>query len=544
MASRQRVTEDRVERAARERLGLDHLRSGQREALQAALDGHDVLAVFPSGYGKSAIYQVAGTLLPGLTVVISPLIALQEDQVQAIDQQASGGAILINSSVAAGERAAALDAIDHGDVEFVLLAPEQLANDETLEHLKRAAPSLVVVDEAHCIVSWGHDFRPDYALLGGVIAALGHPRVIALTATAAPPVQDEIVERLGLRSPRVILRGLDRPNIYLRVQRFDDEPSKTAALLDAVEASARPGIVYVATRARAEELADALIQRDIRAAPYHAGLPARQRQDTQDAFMSGEVDVIVATTAFGMGVDKPDIRFVFHYDVSDSLDSYYQEIGRAGRDGSPAYATLFYRPEDLGIRRYFASGSGIDEDELDAILDAIGNGEERKLEEVAARLEMSMPRLLRAVNLLEGVGALAVVDARTVRRLRAGNKGATERATEEHDQQEQFEQTRVAMMQRYAEQSGCRRTALLAYFGEEYEPPCDSCDNCDSGLPAPDNPSSDAQAWAAAGADVVHQKFGPGQIIQANGDRVVVLFEDAGYRVIDLGAAPGLLQPR
>jgi ATP-dependent DNA helicase RecQ len=546
MATPRRTVRGQLDAAAHKTLGLERLRSGQREALTTLLEGHDVLAVFPSGYGKSAIYQVAGALIPGATVVVSPLIALQQDQVEAMAEQDSGGAVLINSTLGAREREQALQTIGSGAVEFVLLSPEQLANEDTLAHLERAHPSLVVVDEAHCIVSWGHDFRPDYATLGAAIEALGRPRVLALTATAAPPVQDEIVARLDLQSPRIIVRDLDRPNIHLAVQHFNDEASKTSALLEAVQAAEPSGIVYAATRATVELLAADLIGRGLRAASYHAGMPVAQRSDTQSAFMSNDIDVIVATTAFGMGVDKPDIRFVVHYEVSDSLDAYYQEIGRAGRDGEPATATLFYRPEDLGIRRFFVGGAGIDADELEAILDEVPRAKERSLEDIAQRLDLSMPRLLRAVSLLEQTGALVLIDPRTVRGTGVSmTHAAAEQASGQSEQQHRFEKTRVAMMQRYAEQTGCRRAALLTYFGEGYEPPCNNCDNCNAGLrhePAPS--SGEMPVWATPGAEVHHEAFGSGRVLEVNASRIVVLFDDTGYRVLDLEAAGPFLHPR
>src|SRR5215210_9438949 len=262
---------DRIERAAREVLGFERLRPGQAEAIESVLAGRDTLAVLSTGSGKSAIYQLAGLLSRGATLVVSPLIALQRDQVDALRERALGAAQL-NSSVPEGQRAEALAELAEDSLEFLFLAPEQLANPEVLDELAAGAPSLVVVDEAHCISEWGHDFRPDYLRLGAAIETLGHPPVLALTATAAPPVRDEILERLGLRDPEVIIRGFDRPNLRFTVERFHDERHKDEALLDAVGAAAKPGIVYAATRKRTEELAEALAERGLAACAYHAGL--------------------------------------------------------------------------------------------------------------------------------------------------------------------------------------------------------------------------------------------------------------------------------
>src|SRR5829696_9099516 len=266
---------DRIERVAREAFGFPALRPGQREAIEAVLDGRDALVVMSTGSGKSAIYQIAGLLLPGATVVVSPLIALQREQVDDLREHALGGAAQLNSTVPAAERDAALAELAEDALEFVFLAPEQLANDEILDELAIARPSLLVVDEAHCISEWGHDFRPEYLRLGAALQALGRPTVLALTATAAPPVRDEIVQRLGLRDPVLLIRGFDRPNLRFSVERFHGEQGaerKRRALVERIASSPPPGIVYVATRREAEELADALCEGSLRAASYHAGM--------------------------------------------------------------------------------------------------------------------------------------------------------------------------------------------------------------------------------------------------------------------------------
>src|SRR4051794_36728949 len=347
--------EAEIRAVAREKLGFEKLRPGQLEAVQAVLDGRDTLAIMSTGSGKSAIYQIAGMLIDGPTIVVSPLIALQRDQMEAVDE---GEAATLNSTMPDADREEAIEGVQEGEIEFVLLAPEQLANEDTLAELIEAQPSLFVVDEAHCVSQWGHDFRPDYLRLASAIERLGRPTVLGLTATAAAPVRDEIVERLGMEDPVLVVRGFDRPNIDLEVRRFHDAEAKTRALAEAVAETAPPGIVYVATQKGSEELAAQLCDRGIRATAYHGGMSAKRRDAAQEAFMApdGDVDVMVATIAFGMGIDKPDVRYVFHHDISESLDAYYQELGRAGRDGEPAQAVLFYRSEDLGRRRFFASG--------------------------------------------------------------------------------------------------------------------------------------------------------------------------------------------
>ena len=487
--------------------------------------------MLPTGAGKSAIYQLAALLIPGPTVVVSPLIALQRDQVAAL--VANGvDAAEANSQVKAAERRQAFDDMIAGDLEFLFVAPEQLANPEVLEQTEAAKPSLVVVDEAHCISSWGHDFRPDYLRLGAVTEALGRPPVLALTATAAPPVRSEIVERLGLRDPVVVVRGFDRPNISLTVLRFTDGDAKRAALLDRVaEAAGAPGvgIVYVATRRTAEEVADALEERGVRAQAYHGGLPAARRREAETAFAGDLVDVVVATTAFGMGIDKPDVRFVFHLDVADSPDSYYQEIGRAGRDGEPAEAVLFYRPEDLGLRRFFAGAGGAGPDDVAAVAEAVDVLGATDVDPLVAHTGLSKSRVTAALTCLDDGEA------------GEGAEEAAARAAEERESRAKVQQSRVEMMRAYAEARGCRRQVLLGYFGEPLDQPCGNCDRCAAGV----DDAGTADEPFPVHSQVSHPVWGSGQVMGYEGDTVTVFFESVGYRTLalELVRAGNLLTP-
>ncbi|MEL7334568.1 MAG: RecQ family ATP-dependent DNA helicase, partial [Cyanobacteria bacterium J06560_2] len=318
-----------LEQIAQQVFGYESLRAGQSAVLDSVLAHRDTLAVMPTGSGKSAIYQIAALRLPGMTLVVSPLIALQQDQVESILSQGTVKAAVLNSMLTTTERRSVFEQIENGELAFLFLAPEQFDNLETLERLKVAEPSLFVVDEAHCVSEWGHDFRPDYLQLSSVIEVLGHPVTLALTATASPLVRKEIVERLGMNRPAEIISGFNRPNIHLSVCSFYDEVQKKKSLLEAVEAGQKPGIVYVATRKAAEMIAESLNERGLSAAAYHAGMKGCDRQQTQTCFMRNDIDIIVATTAFGMGIDKSNVRFVYRYHVPSSIDAYCQEIGRA-----------------------------------------------------------------------------------------------------------------------------------------------------------------------------------------------------------------------
>jgi ATP-dependent DNA helicase RecQ len=540
------VTAERVGSLARERLGFEALRPGQLEAIQAVTAGRDTLCVMSTGSGKSAIYQLAGLLLEGPTVVVSPLIALQQDQMEAVEGTEGGEAATINSTLTEREREEALQDADEDELEFLLMAPEQLAKDEVLEQLCSTGVSLFVVDEAHCVSQWGHDFRPDYLRIRPAIAALGHPPVLALTATAAPPVRAEIVEALGMDDPALVVKGFDRPNVRLEVVRFHDGDRKHRALLDRVEETAGPGVVYCATKKGAEQVARELRERGVRAEHYHGGLGAKRRAERQQAFMEGDgVDVMVATIAFGMGIDKPDVRFVFHHEVSESVDSYYQELGRAGRDGAPAEAVLFYRSQDIGLRRFFASGR-VREDELHQVAAALQSRREpvrpRRLVE---ELPLSDTKLATAVERLERAGFAEVLDDGTLRARRGGVAlaEAVERAGEAEEQREAFDRSRVDMMRAYAETDGCRRAFLLAYFGEAYEPPCGNCDVCSrrAGEVAPEPGGRPF----AAGERVRHPDWGPGTVGQVEDGRVTVVFDGVGYKTLELELVlqRGLLAP-
>lgn len=523
-----------IRRIARQQLGYDKLFPGQEEALHYLLSGRDTLVVMPTGSGKSAIYQIAAAHMPGPTVVVSPLIALQKDQVEHINEELEvGAAAVLNSTLSTRERNETLDGLQEALVEFLFLAPEQFQNEEVLEELKKAKPSLFVVDEAHCISEWGYDFRPDYLRMKPVIEALGHPTILALTATAAPTVREEIIERLGMEDTAIVVKGFDRPNIWLGVRIFGDEASKWRACVDEVVAAEKPGLIYAATRKHAEDLAADLCQRNVNAAFYHAGMKAAERERIHNAFMANEIDVVVATTAFGMGIDKPDVRFIFHYDIPGSLDSYYQEIGRCGRDGKPARALLFYRPEDLGLQRFFAGGGQIEADQVEQMIQVLQKANEPvTTATLREETELSQTMLTIALSRLH---ALGVVDMQSNGEVSLAttpdaSSAISEAAVEAHERHQRHQQSRVEMMRAFAEVHDCRREFLLNYFGEGYTPPCDNCDNCEIGRvkePEESHPFP-------ISSRVTHSEWGEGLVMRYEGDKITVLFDTVGYKVLAL----------
>ena len=532
MADRNTKTQQvrRARATAAEVFGHTDLHPGQEEAMEAVLEGRDVLLVSPTGSGKSLAYQVPGVLLEGCTVVVSPLLALQRDQIEGL---AEGGddrtrAVRLSSAEGESQQQDALERLRQGQAEFVFLAPEQLARPDRRRELAELRPSLVAVDEAHCVSSWGHDFRPDYLRLGELIDDLGHPQVVALTATAAPPVRDDIVERLHLRESRTIVTGFERPDISLRVLRCTSAHAQREEAVQLVGGSEGPGIVYCRTRKATEDYAQTLADKGIRAVAYHAGLRKKQREEAQHRFMDDDVDVIVATSAFGMGIDKPDIRLVVHAQVPESPDTYYQELGRAGRDGEPAEAVLLYRPEDLSLGRFF-TGAVPKRDDVDPVVAALADGVDR--DEVRRRTGLGPRKLARILNLVDEVSAHEPADLAAA---------VVERA-EAH---RSLERSRVEMMRRYAETDRCRWQFLLGYFGAESRELCGHCDSCErgTGVDEPDTGASRPDAYRL-GAHVSHPEFGEGTVMDLEQDRVTVLFEDAGYRTLalDIVESEGLL---
>lgn len=528
-----------MHRIAEERFGWAALKPGQAEAIETVVEGRDVLVVMPTGYGKSAVYQIAAHLLEGPTLVVSPLIALQADQVRHLERASGAGtAVAVNSSHSESANERSWEAVASGEAEFIFLAPEQLAKPEVVDELATVGVSLVVVDEAHCVSSWGHDFRPDYLRLGATIEALGRPRVVALTATGSAPVREEIIERLGLREPRVLVGGFDRPNIHLAVVRHEHATAKEDAVVDTALEADRPGLVYVATRADTERFAERFrAEGGVRAAAYHGGMGARARREVHEAFLADELDVVVATSAFGMGVDKPNVRFIVHGDITESLDAYYQEVGRSGRDGQPATATLHYRQEDLGLRSFFASGRPREE-RVRAVAAALSRADRAwSGRDLAAALDLPTRAVTAILNILVEADASAAVDDGVVGRAGLEPERALALVDEVVDRRKRIDESRLAMIRGYAETSRCRRAYLLEYFGVDVVEPCGNCDTCDSGSAV----EQEDDAEAAPGEyrldqPVRHREWGAGRVMSVESDRITVFFDAEGYRVLSLEA--------
>src|SRR6202050_42376 len=339
---------DAAHRALRARFGFEAFRPGQGEIVAAILDGRDVLAVMPTGSGKSLCYQLPALLRDGLTILVSPLIALMRNQVAQLCGYGIAAAAL-NSANDPAENRSVLDRIARGEMRLIYVAPERLVRADTLDLLKRAKVTMLAVDEAHCISQWGHDFRPEYAALGSVQAALGVVQTGAFTATAAAATRDDILQNLFSRPPALFVHGFDRPNLRLAMQAKAGGRKQVGDFIR--NHAGRSGIVYCASRRKTEELAEYLRESGVKALPYHAGMETAARSRNQDAFLQEDGVVMAATVAFGMGIDKPDVRFVLHADMPSNIESYYQEIGRAGRDGLPADTLTLYAMGDIRLRR-------------------------------------------------------------------------------------------------------------------------------------------------------------------------------------------------
>ncbi|HUC13398.1 MAG TPA: RecQ family ATP-dependent DNA helicase [Acidimicrobiales bacterium] len=517
-------TADSIRRLARDRFGFHQLRPGQLEAISAAAAGRSVVAVLPTGAGKSAIYELAGLLRAGPTVVVSPLIALEDDQLAHL-RDAGLSATVVNSKLSSRARAQALSRVGETN-EFVFVAPEQLTNPETRAALMRVQPSLFVVDEAHLVSQWGQDFRPDYLRLGAQADALGADVRLALTATAAPPVRDEIIKRLGLQEPQVVIGDFNRPEISLSVRRIFSRDGKRRAIEEAASDLEGSGIVYAATRAGAQEAKDVLAAAGHSVTLYHAGLPTAVRRQAMESFLDGPTRIMAATVAFGMGIDKADVRWVVHADPPGSIDAYYQEIGRAGRDGEPAQAHLLYHDADLAVVRHLAVRDGVSEATVADVAQRLADGFDGDDIDHLAGAARSRRSVTLALARLVDIGAASwAADGGARWNGLLSVPSSLDASAAKATREQEIQSSRLEMMRRYAEHTGCRRSFLLTYFGQNYPGPCGNCDNDRRRPPTPH--------WEEPfpiGARVATEHWGEGTIQRYDRDQVTILFDDHGYR--------------
>lgn len=471
----------RIAHIVRKVFGLSALRPGQQAVIDAVLAGMNTLAIMPTGAGKSLCYQVPAMLMPGTTVVVSPLIALMQDQFEKLSDLGIAS-VQVNSAIPRDEVRRARTKIGRRTVEFVFTTPEQLASEQFRTLLASAHVDLLVIDEAHCITQWGHDFRPAYLEALGAMRALGQPTVLALTATAPPEVIDDIAQQLNLGPLHIVNTGAHRPNLSYLVRPVTGDTDKQRQLVELVRGLDGAAIIYAATVKHVEQVHTLLRQEGVPAVSYHGRMRASDRAVAQAAFMNGAVRLIVATNAFGMGIDRPDIRAVIHYDLPASLDVYSQESGRAGRDGLPAQCILLFHRADRGLQTFFMAGRYPTEADFTSLIKGLrplSDGGALSFDQIRSagpaistgKIRVMLTVLKQAGLILERRGPRFEVTPRL-------SVASVESVAAAYDERRQRDQTKLEQMVVYAQTARCRTAALLDALGETSVERCDTCDNC------------------------------------------------------------------